>query len=263
MAGYKVIADWHTHTRYSDGRGTVEDNVRAAAEKGLTEIAITDHGPKGIFIGVKSAETYLDIKKDIEALKERYPVRVLLGAEANVTGLNGEIDIAPEISKEMDILLVGLHPQAVAETWRENLGWMLPNFLGRVNQTLKKRMRNANTKALLNAMYNHPINVVTHPGLMMDVDLDEIAGASAATGCAVEINTGHAYNKDEVIKAALRWAAPLAVNSDAHYPDTVGEVDKGVELLLKWDVPVNQVLNAVPVSARQEVHPSDIIRNVH
>jgi len=248
VKGYKIVSDWHTHTRYSDGRGTVEDNVLAAAEKGLAEIAITDHGPRGVFIGVERADTYLDIKKDINALQEQYPVRILLGAEANVTGLDGSIDIPREISKEMDILLVGLHPQVMAESLKENVGWILPNLLGRVGGSLRRRMRNANTKALVEAMYKHPVNVVTHPGLMMTVDLDEVAKASVNTNCAMEINTGHEYNKDEVINAALRRGAPLVVNSDAHYPDTVGEVDKGVDLLLKWEVPAEQVINVIPIS---------------
>ncbi len=248
MIGYKIISDWHTHTRYSDGRGTVEENVRAAAAKGLSQVAITDHGPRGFFIGVKSAQTYLDIKRDIEALQGLYPVRVLLGAEANVTGIAGEIDIPEDIARELDILLVGLHPQALAESLGENLGWMLPNFLGRINSSLRMRMRNSNTEALVNAMYSHPVNIVTHPGLMMEVDLDEIAKAAAKINCAMEINTGHEYNKDKVIKAALNHGAPLVVNSDAHYPGTVGEVDKGVELLTRWGVPVEQVLNAIPIS---------------
>lgn len=254
MKTYRIVSDWHTHTRYSDGRGTVEDNVRAAAQKGLTEIAITDHGPRGIFIGVESPDTYLDIKKDITALKERYPVRVLLGAEANVTSLDGSIDIPPEISKQMDILLVGLHPQVMAESLEETLGWVLPNQLGRLSRFLQSRMRNTNTKALVDAMYKHPVNVVTHPGLMMAVDLDEVARASANTHCAMEINTGHEYNKDDVINAALRWGAPVVVNSDAHYPDTVGEMDKGISLLMKWDVPAEQVVNAVPLTSHFQ-HP--------
>ena len=37
-------ADYHTHTVFSHGKGDVIDNARAAAEKGLKELGIADHG---------------------------------------------------------------------------------------------------------------------------------------------------------------------------------------------------------------------------
>ena len=39
-----MIADYHTHTVYSHGTGSVLENALIAKEKGLKEIAITDHG---------------------------------------------------------------------------------------------------------------------------------------------------------------------------------------------------------------------------
>jgi len=39
-----IIGDYHTHTDNSDGKNTVEEIVRAAANAGLREIAVTDHG---------------------------------------------------------------------------------------------------------------------------------------------------------------------------------------------------------------------------
>jgi len=39
----KIFADLHNHTRYSDGRDSPADIVRAAAERGLGAVAITDH----------------------------------------------------------------------------------------------------------------------------------------------------------------------------------------------------------------------------
>ena len=39
-----LTGDYHTHTIYSHGKGTVLENVMRAKEVGLQEIAITDHG---------------------------------------------------------------------------------------------------------------------------------------------------------------------------------------------------------------------------
>ena len=49
----KLFADYHTHTIYSHGTGTIIDNVMIARKKGLKEIAITDHGLRHFTYGVK------------------------------------------------------------------------------------------------------------------------------------------------------------------------------------------------------------------
>ncbi len=63
--------DHHTHTVYSHGKGTIEDNVRAAA-KGLTSIAITDHGPGHLTYGIKM-EKIPEMKAEIQRLKRYTP----------------------------------------------------------------------------------------------------------------------------------------------------------------------------------------------
>ena len=37
---YKLLYDLHTHTTFSHGKGSIEDNVKVAIEKGLKAIAI-------------------------------------------------------------------------------------------------------------------------------------------------------------------------------------------------------------------------------
>jgi putative hydrolase len=38
--------DLHMHTTYSDGKSSMEENVKAAIAHNLDMIAITDHGPE-------------------------------------------------------------------------------------------------------------------------------------------------------------------------------------------------------------------------
>ena len=104
-----LLADYHTHTKYSrhhHGKGTVEDNVRAAYERGLRQVAITDHGFNQKMYGVRRADIP-NVKKDIEEAKERYPIDVLLGVEANLISSRGDIDIVDEDLDNLDILLCG------------------------------------------------------------------------------------------------------------------------------------------------------------
>ncbi|TLM99921.1 PHP domain-containing protein, partial [bacterium] len=90
----EFFADYHTHTTYSDGRGSVRENVEAALARGLEAIGITDHGPKNIGAGVAKAETYLAIKNEVRALAGEYEkINILVGAEADITGVDGSIDI--------------------------------------------------------------------------------------------------------------------------------------------------------------------------
>ncbi len=58
----KIIGDYHTHTIYSHGKGTIRENVEAAIERGLEEIAICDHGPGHIIYGAKE-KIYLKWEK--------------------------------------------------------------------------------------------------------------------------------------------------------------------------------------------------------
>ena len=64
----KLFADYHTHTKYSDGQGTPAQNIDAASKRGLKEVALTDHGPGSIGIGVAKPETFITIKEEAVAL---------------------------------------------------------------------------------------------------------------------------------------------------------------------------------------------------
>ena len=49
-----LTGDYHTHTVYSHGKGTVLENAMQAKALGLKEIAITDHGFEQLAFGIKN-----------------------------------------------------------------------------------------------------------------------------------------------------------------------------------------------------------------
>lgn len=241
----EFFADWHIHSTYSDGRGTIEENVLAALAKGLKEIAITDHGPNNIGVGVDNLQAYTRIQEEVLAVNQKCPeITVKTGAEANIIALDGSIDIPYKVMNLLDILIVGLHPYVYPST--ANGGWSFVglNQLARFSRSARDKARVNNTKTLKEAVARNDVDFISHPNLGMPVDIAELGEVCATYETALEINTGHHYDKEVVISQALKTGVKFVVNSDAHFPETVGELSSGGILLEKYNIPKERVLNA-------------------
>jgi putative hydrolase len=240
--------DYHMHTLASDGRGTLEEMIQAGRSKGLREISVTEHGPANLLVGIESPEVLLGILKYARLLNKVFDgeFRVLVGVEANVTSCEGDIDIPYEIYKQLDQLLVGLHPNIIPETLRSGISLVGGNKLAGLFHGVRDAVTDINTRALVAALRRHPVKVVTHPGLGMPVDIGEISAACRDTGAAFEINTGHNYQTVGQVREALVHGAQIIVNSDAHFPETVGELQVGWELLIAARASPEQVVNLAP-----------------
>ncbi|GAW93183.1 PHP domain-containing protein [Calderihabitans maritimus] len=240
----RIFADYHTHSDYSDGRGTVEEMVDAARRKGLRAIAITDHGPDNIGVGVETPDTYLAVKKEIERLQGIYgDIDILVGAEADIIGMRGEIDVPRRIYQELDLLLVGLHPYVRPVDVRSGWRLLVKNQTCTWSSGIRRSVVNDNTKCLMEALYRHDVDILVHPGLKMPVDISEISRACVKTETLFEINTGHFYLDIGDIHQAAKEGVRFVVNSDAHFPETVGKVEEGLDLLKRAKVPREQVAN--------------------
>lgn len=238
--------DYHIHTEYSDGGAKVVEMVEGARLKNLKEVGITDHGPANIGTGVKDSNTYLKIKADTRALKESFPeLKILVGAEADIVGLQGELDVSKEVIKKLDYLLVGLHPYVIPCNISTAWNYVLPNQLAKFNKGVKEKVKNINTKTLVDSLYKYDVLAVTHPGLKMDVDYQELVRACIKTDTAIEINTGHTFPKVADVLTIAESGVNFIVNSDAHFPEMVGEFDYGKYVLTKARIPVERVLNSV------------------
>ncbi|SHG53410.1 putative hydrolase [Thermosyntropha lipolytica DSM 11003] len=233
------------HTSYSDGKQDIEEAVKGAKEKGLKEVAITEHGPAVMVIGVEEEEVYYQIKDQIARINESGDeVKVYLGAEANICGMNGELDLSPHLREELDVLIAGLHPYTYPSSLKD--GWELQgkNMLRHLGKGFRARAINNNTKACVEALYNHPgLDILAHPGLFFEVDYEEVARACSKTGTLFEINCGHKHPPLSDIIKVNKVGACFIINSDAHFKDTVGDLAYGAYVVEKAGLAPNAVAN--------------------
>ncbi len=240
----RIFADYHTHTVYSHGKGTIEENVVVAIKKGLEAIGITDHGPANIGIGM-DLKDFDKMKKEIDFLRRKYDnIEIKLGVEANVIGVDGQLDVPLKILKSLDIVLVGLHPFVKPASFRDGIDLFFKNQLAKHLELFNKSSRTTNTRALVNAIKRNPIDVITHPGLKLSIDTRELAKAAAEYNVALEINSGHRHLTEDYIRIALEEGANFLISSDAHSPEDVGDVEWGKKLVEKMGIPVCRIINA-------------------
>jgi putative hydrolase len=241
----KIFADYHTHTIYSHGKGTIRENVESAIKKGLKEIAICDHGPSHVGFGVKR-KNFKKIREEIDKLNQEYKqIKILMGVESNIIGYDGEIDVNDEIIELIDILLVGFHFGAMPKSISDAYNMFILNYLGRFSKEIAKKARKMNTKAVINAINRYDIDLITHPGAKVDIDTRELAKAASQRGTALEINASHGFLTLEYLKIAMEENVKFLISSDAHRPEDVGNVDSAIQRALKAGLKTDRIKNAI------------------
>lgn len=241
----KIFADYHTHSVYSgDAKGTIIENVEAAKKKGLRELAITDHGPKHIGYGVKK-KNIKKIRKEIDELNRvNTDIEVKFGLEANIIGTDGKIDVDEEIRKELDILLAGFHFGSIPDKLIEGTKVQIYNVLSPLLPSVERKSRAINTKSVVEALNKYDIDILTHPGAKASIDTKEVARAATQNDTALEINSSHGHLTVEYIKVAMKEGAKFVINSDAHTPEDIGNVEKGINRAIQAGLSVERIINA-------------------
>lgn len=240
-----LYADYHTHTIYSHGKGTIMDNVMAARRKGLTEIAITDHGIRHLTFGVRE-KNIIKMRQEIDNINQNCEgIKVLLGMECNIISSEGDIDMTDEIRKQLDILLVGYHmmvlPQSLKDTW--NIYGL--NYLNKFFSYNTKRTEEMNTISISKAIRKHKIDIITHPGARIPIDTTYVAQEAVKAGTALEINSHSSAMNAEHVRAAAKCGVKFVINSDAHKPENVGDLSSGLRIAEQAGLCSSQIINAI------------------
>lgn len=242
----KTITDFHVHStfsRHNHGKSSVEEIVKKASELGLKEIAISDHGLKHLFYGI--TEDNLEVlNKKISNLRKEYPqMTIKQGIEANILSCDGTTDIDDNVIKYCDIVLCGYHSGVRYKSFSDFMNLFVLNYLARFIKPLRKRQIDVNTSAIVNALKNNNIDILTHPGEKMYIDIDKVAKAAAETNTLLEINNSHGHLSVEEIKAAAKYDVCFVINSDAHIKDKIGGYKNSLKRATEAKLELKRIVN--------------------
>ena len=226
----EIAGDFHVHTTVSgDGRSSLEEVVAAARARGCRVLAITDHA-EGTLSGV-GRDVLLEQRAHLRALQAELgdSLRLLHGVELNI-GPNGELDYDAEFRRSFDWCLASIHDHFEQD-------------------------RGAQTRRVVAAMQDPSVRMIGHLSARMiggrppiELDLDEVAAAAAATGTALEVN-GALPRLDlsvDALRRASRHDVTFVLTSDAHHARELERVRFAARNAERAWIPPERIANAWP-----------------
>lgn len=224
---YEYVLDLHTHTIASGhAYNTLREMAKAASDKGLSVLGITEHAPK--MPGTCHSFYFHNLKT---VPRELYGIRLLLGSEVNIMDFEGNIDLEERDLKGMDIIIASLHTPCIKP--------------GSVRE---------NTTAYLKAMENPYVNIIGHPDDgRYPVDYRALVEGAKEKGKVLELNNhsldSKCFRRDarendlKMLELCKEYAVPVIMGSDAHFDTLIGEFSMAKKLLEEVDFPEELVLN--------------------
>ena len=236
--------DFHTHTQYSHGKGTILQNAVAAKEGNLQGIAITDHGFSHPAFGMRR-KNIAKMRADCDFASKETGVTVLLGTEANILGVSGKTDVNEGDYCNLDVYLAGIHRFVAYEKLRDVFSLFAGNCLtSGLKLTPSRSLIKETTTAYINAIKNNPIDILTHLNYLCFADSLEVAKCLADYGTYLEINTKKVHLTDEEWQNIVdKTSVNFVINSDAHSPDRVGDARLAEDLFSRVSIPMERIHN--------------------
>ena len=238
-----LTADFHTHTPYSHGKNSVEENVAKAKELGLKGIAITDHGFSHVAFGLRRRKLEGYIAECRQAEKE-LRIKVLVGLEANIQGVEGKAELTEKDYEKFDLYLCGKHVFIWYDTFGDMLKYGGGNFFADKFKTPSKKLVERNTKAYINTIKKNPIDAVTHLNYLCPANALEVAKCAADYGTYIELNAKKSHLTDEELsQIADKTSVRFIIGSDAHSASRIGDTKLVEEQLARIRFPLERIDN--------------------
>lgn len=220
----RSLIDLHMHTIASTHAfSTLQELITQAKARSLKAIAITDHG---VALDDSPHEWHFSNQVIIPRIID--DVVILKGIEANILDMDGNIDCSDKMFNYLDIVLAGFHDQA-----------MPPMDV------------QSNTTAMISAIKNPKVNIISHPGnKKYPIDIEQVVKAAKQHHVALEINNSSPSSRAnsemnclQIASAVKEIGGYLSLGSDAHISYHVGHFEHCYKLLDSINFPEDKIIN--------------------
>lgn len=223
------LIDIHTHTIISGHAfNTLTEMVTHAQKIGLKLYGITEHGP-----GIPGTCDPVYFRNMYIVPRQYGDMRLLMGAELNILDYEGNLDLKEELYfRCFDVTIAGLHALCY-----------------------KDGTKSQNTSALLGAIDNPHVNIISHPcdGTASEFDIEAVVLEAKKTGTLLELNNStlnpfrgkhlaHGYYLT-MLQLCKKYNHPIIISSDAHHTSQLGDHQFVNPLLKEANFPEELILN--------------------
>lgn len=222
----RYYGDYHTHTRYSEGRGSIRDNIEAARLAGLHDIGISDHGYNNYSLALTRKKSIRQ-QKEIQDLRQKYDdIKILYSIEADIISLDGSLDMELHEMEPFDYIIAGFHRWTRPKTLKDLRQFYMPVYRSFFREVRAKDIVR-NTDATIKMLERYPISILAHINNATHVDCKAVAEVCAELGTYVELNVKHIIKNlgNGNMEKVLETKAMFIASSDAHAPHRIGKLE--------------------------------------
>lgn len=226
----KTLIDAHTHTVASGhAYSSLQEMARAAADKGVHVLGITEHGPS-----IPGTCPLVYFRNMFVIPRMMYGVRLLMGCEVNILDTKGHLDLDDNYLDRLDIAIAGIH----GNCWQGG--------------TIEE-----NTEGVLAVIRNPKVHIISHPGDgTAELDFERLVLASKESHTLLEINnhslaperkkTVAKTNNLEILRLCKKHDVPLILGSDAHISFQIADYSNVMPLVEEVHFPDELIMNYWP-----------------
>ncbi|MFZ2538076.1 MAG: PHP domain-containing protein [Oscillospiraceae bacterium] len=246
------MVDYHIHTTFSDGEKDFKTVIDLAIQKGLTEIALTDHFDPNDESQRNQMATYSDLKEHFDGIRnyaKNKPISVLCGIET-CTGFNGELTLQKDVIELCDIIITSPH-YIEYEGICEQGDFFNDGYWNAYKQKVLN-MASGGGHILGHPEGYLPIKPMGTQGTTyesrqeicrticdryFDKDyIDELSKRLVKSHKACELHGATSTPREWVVKQMAENGVTFSVGSDAHAMNILGKCERAYELIEKYSL---------------------------